>query len=44
MKTELKTPTGSFSIAIFAFGRWSKNNVFFLGHIAISQPMLEIMS
>ena len=28
----------------FCSGRWSKNFLFFLGHISISQPILNIMS
>ena len=41
MKTELKTPTGLLFIAVFLL---ADTIMHFLDHIAISQPMLKIMS
>ena len=43
-KQNRKTPTGSFSITIFVMADGGKIMRTFLGHIAISQPKLKIMS
>ena len=44
LKTELKMPTGSFFYCCFCLASSSKNDSLFLGHIALSQPILKIMS
>ena len=43
LKTELKTPTGSFFIVVL-FSPINENDSLFLGHIALSQLTLKIMS
>ena len=44
LKTESKNSFWFDFYCCFCLGRWSKNYAFFLGKIAISQPVLKIMS
>ena len=45
LKTKLKNSYWFVFYDHFCLGRWSrKNYAFFLGHIALSQPVLKVMS
>ena len=44
LETELKNSYCFVFYCRFCLARSSKNDLFFLGHIALSQPILKIMS